>query len=165
MLSAHTELEPSWGPSSGAISTALQLVTNGGNSEGLFHGAVMNAGSPIPTGDITRAQPYYDSIVSNTGCANTTDTLDCLRQVPLDALMAAVTPLPNLFGYQGLDTPWAPAADGVFLVGPPQHLVLAGSVANVPIMTGDALDEGTIFASGSWNVTYAFILLFSVIVH
>lgn len=144
----------SWGPSSGAISAALQLVTNEGDAEGLFHGSVMNAGSPIPTGDITYFQPYYDTIVANAGCANETDTLNCLRHIPLDTLMNAVTPLPNLFGYQGLDTPWAPRADGVFLKAPPQHLVLAGSVASVPVMTGDALDEGTVFATGSWNVTY-----------
>ena len=153
-VSCHdTEGYNSWGPSSGAISAALQLVTNGGNPEGLFRGAVMNAGSPIPTGDITLLQPYYDEIVANAGCQESADTLDCLRQLPLDAFMNATTPLPNLFGYQGLDSPWAPRADGVFLTAPAQHLVEAGSMANIPVMTGDALDEGTIFATGSWNVT------------
>ena len=114
----------------------------------------MSAGSPLPTGDISRFQPYYDTIVSSAGCANATDTLDCLRHVPLDTLMDAVAPLPNVLGYQGLNFPWAPHADGVFLTAPPQHLVLEGSVANIPVITGDALDEGTLFATGSWNVTY-----------
>lgn len=54
---------------------------------------------------------------------------------------------------QGLASAWAPRADGVFLTGPPQHLVLAGQVAKIPFITGDALDEGTIFATGSFNVT------------
>lgn len=31
----------SWGQSAGAISVGLQMVTNGGNAEGLFQGAFM----------------------------------------------------------------------------------------------------------------------------
>ena len=38
----------SWGESAGAISVALQMVTNGGNTEGLFRGAFMQSGGPIP---------------------------------------------------------------------------------------------------------------------
>ncbi|RPD52668.1 hypothetical protein L227DRAFT_514483 [Lentinus tigrinus ALCF2SS1-6] len=49
-----------WGPSSGAISTSLQMVTNDGNSEGLFRGVIMSSSSPAPTRDITNLQPYYD---------------------------------------------------------------------------------------------------------
>ena len=94
-----TRLTSRWGPSSGAISTALQMVTNGGDTEGLFRGAIMNAGSPIPTGDITHQQPYYDTIVEHAGCANATDTLDCLRHVPTETLVAAAGTIPNLFDY------------------------------------------------------------------
>ena len=78
------------------------MVTNDGDPEGLFHGAIMTSGSPAPTGDITNQQQYYDTIVANAGCANVdaTDTLDCLRQVPASTLLAAATQLPNLFSYQ-----------------------------------------------------------------
>ncbi len=143
-----------WGPSSGAISSALQMVTNKGDSEGLFRGAIMSAGSPVPTDDIEELQPFYDQIVGAVGCGGTHDTLGCLRQVPAANLTAAAGTIPNLFGYSGLATPWAPRADGKFLTAPPQRLVLAGQVADVPFVSGDALDEGTIFATGSWNVTY-----------
>ncbi|RDX41381.1 carotenoid ester lipase precursor [Lentinus brumalis] len=122
-----------WGASAGAGSVSLQMVTNGGNDEGLFRGAVMLSGSPFPNGDITHVQNYYDIIVEQTGCKNSTDTLDC-----------------------GLALPWSPHADGVFLKAPAQHLVLDGGVSNVPFITSDALDEGTIFASGSFNVTYLY---------
>ncbi|PIL24956.1 hypothetical protein GSI_12843 [Ganoderma sinense ZZ0214-1] len=133
-----------WGPSAGAISSALHMVTNHGNTEGLFRAAIMSAGSPLPTGDIEELQ-----------CGGTSDTLVCLRQVsgPADNLTAAAAALPNLFSYSGLATPWAPRADGQFLTAPLQHLVLAGQVADVPFITGGALDEGTIFATGSWNLT------------
>lgn len=49
----------SWGESSGAISVALQMVTNGGDTEGLFRAAFMQSGSPsspVPVGSITDGQ-------------------------------------------------------------------------------------------------------------
>ncbi|KAF8264823.1 Alpha/Beta hydrolase protein, partial [Lactarius quietus] len=42
-----------WGQSAGSISVSLQMVTNGGNPEGLFRAAFMQSGSPLPTTDIT----------------------------------------------------------------------------------------------------------------
>ncbi|KAI0701445.1 Carboxylesterase family-domain-containing protein [Cerioporus squamosus] len=57
---------------SGAISPALQMVTNGGNTEGLFPGAIMNAGSPIPTGDIAEQQQYHGQFVQHASCSNAT---------------------------------------------------------------------------------------------
>lgn len=35
-------------------------------------------------------QPYYNTIVNNTGCANAVDTLSCLRALPFTTLNAAV---------------------------------------------------------------------------
>jgi acetylcholinesterase len=37
---------------------------------------------------------------------------------------------------QGLVLAWLPRVDGVFLTEPPQHAVLRGHVANVPMITG-----------------------------
>ena len=90
----------SWGESAGAISVALQMVTNGGDTEGLFRGAFMESGSPIPVGDITHGQPYYDTLVNLTGCSDASDTLQCLRGVPYDTLMDAIDTTPNIFSYQ-----------------------------------------------------------------
>ena len=146
-----------WGTSAGAISVSLQMLTNGGESDGLYRGAIMSSGSPSPTKDITDQQSYYNIVVENAGCANASDTLECLRHVPADTLLAAAATLPNLLDYQvcgmakfmqksfrplmflahvqGLATPWAPHADGTFLTAPPQHLVRSGSVADVPFIT------------------------------
>ncbi|KAI0365186.1 alpha/beta-hydrolase [Pilatotrama ljubarskyi] len=142
-----------WGESAGAISISLQMLTNGGRNEGLFRGAIMHSGSPLPTGGIERLQPHYDAIVANTTCRGSDDTLDCLRRLPTDELLAAAATLPSLFDISGLDEPWKPHADGVFLEAPPQQLVLANSVANVPFLSGDCLDEGTAFSTGTFNVT------------
>ena len=90
----------SWGESAGAISVSLQMLTNGGNTEGLFRGAIMESGSPIPVGDISHGQKYYDSLVQQTGCKGTSDTLACLRTVPFDTLHRAVNTIPGVFSYQ-----------------------------------------------------------------
>lgn len=76
------------------------MLTNGGNTEGLFHGAFMQSGAPIPVGDLTLGQKHYDTLVTDTGCSAAADSLECLRQVPLSTLRAAVDSFPSVFGYQ-----------------------------------------------------------------
>ena len=88
---------PSWGESAGSVSVALQMITNGGRSEGLFHGAFMQSGSPLIVGDITHGQPYYDLIVNEVGCNGTEDTLQCLREAPYEKFQAASSSTPSLF--------------------------------------------------------------------
>jgi acetylcholinesterase len=46
----------SWGQSAGAISVALQMIANDGDNEGLFRGAFMMSGSPIPVGAVDSDQ-------------------------------------------------------------------------------------------------------------
>jgi carboxylesterase type B len=75
------------------------MIANGGDSEGLFHAAVMQSGSPIPVGDIANGQPIYDAVVSATGCSVTADTLKCLKAVPFDKLRKAIDAVPDIFSY------------------------------------------------------------------
>jgi len=142
-----------WGESAGAISVALQMLTNGGNPAGLFRGAFMQSGSPTPVGDITNGQPDYDALVQNAGCAGSSDTLDCLRNVPAATLQTAIDKSPSIFSNTTLNLAWQPRADGVFLTANPQQLVLQGSVANVPFVTGDNDDEGTLFTLPLLGIT------------
>ncbi|KIJ47329.1 hypothetical protein M422DRAFT_226451 [Sphaerobolus stellatus SS14] len=142
-----------WGESAGAISVSLQMLANGGNTEGLFHAGFMQSGSPIPVGDITHGQQSYDAAVKQVGCSGAADTLACLRTVPYSALHAAMDNSPSIFAYQSLALTWLPRTDGVFLKDTPQNLVAQGSVANIPIVTGDCDDEGTLFSLANLNVT------------
>ncbi|KAH7872260.1 carotenoid ester lipase precursor [Lentinula edodes] len=142
-----------WGESAGAISASLHMVSNGGNTEGLFRAAFMQSGSPIPVGDITDGQAYYDTLVEATGCSESSDTLDCLRGVDYTVLKAAVDASPGIFAYQSLNLAWLPRADGVFLTDDPQKLVQQGQVSAIPIVSGDCDDEGTLFSLASLNVT------------
>ncbi|KAJ7366221.1 Alpha/Beta hydrolase protein [Mycena albidolilacea] len=142
-----------WGESAGAISAALHMVANNGDNEGLFRGAFMESGSPIPVGPIENGQKYYDAIVHQVGCASAADTLACLRTVPYASLKAAQDASPFIFSYQSLVLAWLPREDGVFLTDAPQRLVQQGKVANVPFVTGDCDDEGTLFSLSTLNVT------------
>jgi carboxylesterase type B len=95
-----TENTFSWGESAGAISAALHMIANDGNTEGLFRGAIMESGAPVPVGDIENGQVYYDDIVRDTGCAGSADTLQCLREVDFDTLKAVIDNTPSIFAYQ-----------------------------------------------------------------
>ena len=66
------------------------MLTNNGDNEGLFRGAFMQSGAPVPVGDIANNQASYDNLVSKTGCASSSDTLQCLREVDFDVLKNAV---------------------------------------------------------------------------
>ncbi|KAJ3832691.1 Alpha/Beta hydrolase protein [Lentinula raphanica] len=155
-----------WGQSAGAISVALHMVANGGDTEGLFRAGFMQSGSPIPVGDITHGQKYlnilcsrittvvdYDAMVEATGCSGSNDTLNCMRGVEYPLIKAAVADASSIISYQSLNFPWLPRADGVLLSDDPQKLVQQGQVASIPIVSGDCDDEGTLFSLSNLNIT------------
>jgi len=76
------------------------MIANGGDTEGLFHGAFMQSGAAIPSGDVTLGQQDYDDLVRAAGCAGAEDTLECLRQVPFSALKGAVNMSPGFLSYR-----------------------------------------------------------------
>ncbi|KAI0059491.1 alpha beta-hydrolase [Artomyces pyxidatus] len=142
-----------WGASAGAASVGLHMITNGGNTEGLFRAAFMQSGSPGSAGTLAEGQPYYDALVADVGCSHAPDTLQCLREAPLQNLTVAINKSPNTDSYQSVNIAWSPRVDGVFLKDSPQQLVLKGSVADIPFVTGDCDDEGTAFSLASVNLT------------
>lgn len=77
------------------MSVFFHLFLNGGNPEGLFRAGIMNSGSSTPTGHVTELQSTYNFVVEQVGCTNATDTLQCLRTVPVESLVAAVNQTPN----------------------------------------------------------------------
>jgi hypothetical protein len=76
------------------------MLTNNGNQQGLFRGAIMQSGGPIPVGDIEHGQQYFDLMVEKTGCKGSSDTLNCLREVPYNTFKKAMDESPNFFAYQ-----------------------------------------------------------------
>ncbi|KAM5545368.1 hypothetical protein V8D89_000981 [Ganoderma adspersum] len=144
-----------WGESAGSMSVALQMLYNGGNTEGLFRSGFMESGTALPSGyvDNDYLQSNYDGIVADTGCSKSNDTLQCLREVPTSVLKAAMDKTPSFLSYQQVNTPWFPRADGVFITEPPERGLLSGHIANIPVVAGSDQDEGTAFAFPTLNIT------------
>ncbi|KDR82068.1 hypothetical protein GALMADRAFT_135442 [Galerina marginata CBS 339.88] len=142
-----------WGGSAGAISVGLQMVANNGDPAGLFSGAFMLSGFPMALHDITHQQPFFDQLVSNTGCTGSADPIACLRAVPFNTLSNAINQSPGIFSYASLQLAWPPTVDGQFIVRNPQVSIQQGSYAKVPIIAGDCDDEGTLFSLVNTNIT------------
>ena len=145
------------------MSVSLQLVANGGDSEGLYRGAIMQSGSPLPIGDATLGQKYYDDLVLRTSCLHTEDTLDCLRQAPYEIIKAAIDASMGIFDYtvcgfpcrertecrpcgltcrpQSMTLSWIPRPDGTFIQSPPMNMVEDGQVARVPVINGESVSS------------------------
>ncbi|KAG8906279.1 hypothetical protein FRB99_007216 [Tulasnella sp. 403] len=131
------------GESAGAISTGLHMLMNNGDPQGLFRGAWMQSGAPIPVGNIENGQPMYDSLVKMVGCGGDSDSLGCLRKVPFDTFYRAMNTIPGLY---------LPRVDGNILTDTPFSSIQRGLIARVPFVTGNLDDEGTAFAVPSISV-------------
>ncbi|KAI0265665.1 Alpha/Beta hydrolase protein [Gloeopeniophorella convolvens] len=130
-----------WGESAGALSIAMHMVSNKGDQQGLFRGAIMQSGGPIPVGDIELGQ------------SGANDSLACLRKVPYTTFKYAMDMSNSFFAYSGIALAWLPRVDGAFLTESPQHAVLRGHVSKIPVITGNCDDEGTLFALSSLNIS------------
>jgi acetylcholinesterase len=76
------------------------MIFNGGDTEGLFRGAIMQSGGPTSLGHIEEGQADFDFFVKNVGCSEALDTLSCLRNATGKAIQDAVNETPNIFSYQ-----------------------------------------------------------------
>ncbi|KAL4748525.1 hypothetical protein BDW72DRAFT_195736 [Aspergillus terricola var. indicus] len=132
-----------WGESAGAYSVGAHLVANDGNNENLFRAVIMESGNAVgpPWNGTDWHQPMYDRIVDAAGCSTSSDTLQCLREVPFDTLYAVA--------YEGLE--WFAAVDGKFIKEYPQISTTEGRLAKVPILLGSNTDEGVSFGTTGVN--------------
>ncbi|KAF7349076.1 Carboxylic ester hydrolase [Mycena venus] len=138
----------------GAVSTALLLLSNKRfEPTALFRGAFMMSGSPITAPSVADGQADYDELVAANDCAKSQNTLDCLRHIPLDAFKATVDNTTNFLSFSSLNITWRPRVDGDVIPEDPLISVSKGLYAKIPIMTGDADDEGTIFSLSNTNIT------------
>ncbi|OAQ61275.1 cholinesterase [Pochonia chlamydosporia 170] len=148
-----------WGESAGSISVFDQMLLFGGNASyngnPLFRGAIMNSGSVIPVDpvDCPKGQAVYDRTVERGGCQGSTDTLECLRQLPFEKFYNAVVTEPAVLSYNALALSYLPRPDGKILLQSPDDQGLSGKLFAVPTIIGDLEDEGSIFALFQQNLT------------
>ncbi|KAJ7315067.1 Alpha/Beta hydrolase protein [Mycena albidolilacea] len=144
------------GPSAGAISTSLLLLSNKQNSNALFRGAFMESGAPwtLPSVADSDLQSTYDSLVIANNCSAASDSLECLRRIPFESIMATVNRTLDIFSYRSLSLFWTPYIDGDVISRDPLVSVSQGLYATIPLMIGNADDEGTSFSFSNQNITY-----------
>ena len=140
-----------WGESAGAMSVGMHLIAYAGRDDGLFHSAISESGTPpgIASTAITPQswQPFYDRITQAANCSNATDSLDCLRKVPVDTLS-------NIFNSSVTSgASFSPVVDGDFIPDSSATLLLSGKFVKVPYILGANHDEGTAFAPRGINTT------------
>ncbi|KAG8732263.1 hypothetical protein FRC10_001044, partial [Ceratobasidium sp. 414] len=146
-----------FGESAGAISVSYQMLYKGGQIGGAFRAAIMQSGAPTSYKSMTQntsaRQKAYDQIASQTGCDKAGDSFECLRMLDVDKLQGAHTatyalPLSSI-AFANFPAAYGPVTDprDDFLPMSPSTLVAVEKYANIPMISGSNLDEGTWFVS------------------
>lgn len=119
----------------------IQLTAFGGQDDNLFRGAIMQSGTVSGTYQTPEtAQSSYNMITAATNCSNATDSLNCLRQVPVQVLS-------DIFNSSRSTGFVANAGiDGDFLQKQGFAQLRDGEFVKVPLLHGRNRDEGTDFA-------------------
>lgn len=147
-----------WGESAGAISVWNQMSMYDGNhtykDKPLFRGAIMNSGSIVPADpvDCPKGQAIYDAIAAKAGCTGP-DSLNCLRNLPLDAFTEAANSVPAILSWNSVALSYLPRPDGKVLTKSAHVLLHEKKYAAVPMIIGDQEDEGTLFSLFQSNTT------------
>lgn len=136
------------GASAGAGSVALHLSAYGGRDDSLFTAAIAEAIFFPAQPFVPQLEYQFDRVANATGCATATDQLTCLRGLDTTALQAQNVPSP----FPGRSAPavplfyWTPCIDGAFLQDLPYNLFAQGKFVRVPLLFGNANNEGSAFA-------------------
>ncbi|KAJ5884788.1 hypothetical protein N7495_009298 [Penicillium taxi] len=139
-----------WGESAGAISVGYHLTAYGGRDDKLFRAAIMQSGSSTyeSTSNYITFQSMYDELVSNVGCTNVIDTLQCLREVPFQTLNSVLNGTDGSPDYKFL-----PVVDGDLVQKYGSIQLNNHEFVKVPIIAGSNTDEGTSFGPVGINTT------------
>ena len=130
------------GASAGAGSMSHFLTAHGGRDDGLFAGAI---GDGVSWGIGARpndTDPNFNQFADQMGCSDAEDQMACLRALDIAKIQSfnRSTPAPG-------KAPWFnPVIDGEFVTGPQRDAFRGGRFVKVPLIIGDAADEGSMFA-------------------
>ncbi|KAL9935827.1 hypothetical protein V8E36_005404 [Tilletia maclaganii] len=128
-----------WGQSAGASSVAAHLLADSGRSgSSLFSKAIMESGSaqlyPRYNATASRPQQQYNAVLKATSCSN----LACVRRASRSTLQSV-----NIQVTTQDDATFSPTLDRYFHQQAPSVAVNSGTFADVPILMGTNLDDGT----------------------
>ncbi|GMF56729.1 unnamed protein product [Phytophthora fragariaefolia] len=138
-----------WGESAGGWSVGYQLLAYGGRDDGIFRGAIMQSGAPAHgPSSYTNASAwdvYYYNITEAANCSSASDTLACLREVPIDTLSSIFNSSVDSSASFSL------VIDGDYVQDTGAALLRKGKFVHVPILHGANHDEGSTFGARGIN--------------
>jgi carboxylesterase type B len=126
-----------WGESAGAGAVGFHLTAYGGRDDKLFRGAIMQSGNPTwnNRGNVpSKYQLMYNFISTQAGCANSTGSLQCLREVPPEKFNAIINGTNTANGTRL--TNFGPSIDGDFIQSGIAKQLPEGKFVHVPIISG-----------------------------
>jgi carboxylesterase type B len=135
------------GASAGGGSVVFQLMAYGGRNDDLFHAAAAESPAAPPLRNVDDSQWQYDSLRSQTGCAD----LACLTSLDAVSFQRAVRTLKKPF--PGAKNPpvyfWNPTLDYDFIQDFTYKQLRAGKFVKVPTIFGDTTNDGINFTPQS----------------
>ena len=134
-----------YGESAGAGSVTNHLVMP--RSMPFYSSAILESGSFADwvTQPLSVAQTAYDTLLEKVDCTD----VDCLLRLPTEVVYKASRSIFSTDITYG--TPYNPTVDGVELTTHPWISATNGDVADVPVLQGSNLDEGSMFLPLSYN--------------
>jgi len=145
-----------FGESGGGGKVSVLLAMPAGR--GLFHRAVIQSGASVRISTKERAAALAEAALQRLGV--TRDSLDRLEAIPVEQLIAAITPAKQKVGRPALPLldryDFGPVADGSDLPQQPCDPVPAAFSDGIPLLIGDTKDEATRFLADDdtvWNRT------------
>ncbi|EST09801.1 Carboxylesterase, type B [Kalmanozyma brasiliensis GHG001] len=148
-----------FGESAGAMSVALNNFAYDGDNEGLWHAAIMDSGGIAPGPLLTPKHPAveksFESLAAGVGCTGGNGTLlKCLRAANandvLEVSFALTGQAGGTFPIAGA-LAWLPLVDYELITNYPSVNLPQGKLADIPVIAGNNLDEGPLFAQQHLN--------------
>ncbi|TKY90404.1 hypothetical protein EX895_000402 [Sporisorium graminicola] len=146
-----------FGESAGAMSIALQNFAYDGDNDGLWHAAIMDSGGIAPGPLLTPKHPAveqsFKSLAAGVGCTSGS-LLECLRKANATDIQTAAAALSATAGGKfpiAGALAWLPLVDYELITDYPSVNLPQGKLADIPVIQGNNLDEGTLFAQKQLN--------------
>ncbi|CZT49185.1 related to cholinesterase precursor [Rhynchosporium secalis] len=140
------------GSSAGGASVDLQMTAYGGRDDNLFHAVAAESQSFGSQRSIASSQYQYDGLVSRVNCSSSSNTLQCLRETPVEILATHNIDIAPAGKRKGVFM-WSPVIDGNFTTDQTYNLFAQGKFVKVPAIFGGSTNEGTVFTPKGINST------------
>lgn len=116
-----------------------------GELDGLIHAAAAESQSFGPQLTVHESQYQYDNLTERTGCADSHDTISCLKNLDINTLQHKNIAIPYWNGVLPPLYPYGPTIDGGLVSDYTFKLFAEGKFMDIPVIFGDDTNEGTVF--------------------